>query len=325
MNDIFDKFAHNLVTLFAEPSDKLALAVSGGSDSMALLVLTNEFAKSRNIEISVITVDHHLRDVSRQEAEYVGEICSELDLTHVILDWQEPAKVNIQANARKARYDLLTSWCHDNGISYLLTGHHLDDQVENFFIRLSRGSGLFGLIDHRLGLYNGINVLRPLFNIPKSELQDYLKERGIRWYEDASNSDPKYLRSSVRHWLAQMPGELEPELFKQRVLQSQQHLRSAAAYIQKALDAEMEGRVVFHDRGAEYRPGGEDLIVHMTLSHLLCVVGGEEEMPRSESVIRLRQDLGNGKKRATLHGCVVSLKDGVFTIGHEKGRTKNLS
>lgn len=325
MTDILARFRRNFSELTTKVPKHLALAVSGGSDSMALLMLAKEWADEAGVRLSVLTVDHHLRDVSREEAEYVGDVCVQLGLVHQILDWDGCNTLlgNIQARARIARYDLMTGWCHEHGIDMLLTAHHLDDQVENFFIRLSRASGLFGLLDHSVGLYNEIKIIRPLFNIPKIELRAYLKEQGVRWYEDASNKDPKYLRSSVRKWLADMPGELEPDLFKVRLLQTQQHLRSAANYIEKALDREIEENVNFHEDCAEYRMSQDELISHMTLSHLLNKIGRGLEPPRSESVVRLREQMLSGGKRATLHGCVVEMRsDGIVVINRERGRKK---
>lgn len=303
---------------------------------MALLMIASKWAEAEGAKLSVLTVDHHLRDVSREEADYVGEVCAQLGLRHQILNWDIRATSlgltktsigNIQALARAARYDLMTGWCHENGIKNLLTAHHLDDQVENFLIRLSRASGLFGLLDHSLGLYNKINILRPLFNIPKLELLSYLEEKGVRWYEDASNADPKYQRSNIRKWLAAMPQELKPELFKSRVLQSQRHLRSAANYIQRALDKELEENVVFHEDSAEYLMSQDKFIAHMTLSHLLTLIGRQDEPPRSESVMRLRERMLLSGKKATLSGCLVEMRsNGAVVINRELGRnTQSLS
>jgi tRNA(Ile)-lysidine synthase len=338
-NKISLQFQKNIAELAAYPPKALALGVSGGSDSMALLMLAKEWSDQHGAKISVLTVDHHLREESRQEAEYVGLVCGQMGLEHEILDWDEllspsdersedprvlgvrycrrpldqvrgkqvvKSEGNIQSRARKARYELMTGWCHENNISTLLTAHHLDDQVENFIIRLSRGSGLFGLLDHSFGLYNKINILRPLFNIPKKELQSYLVENNIKWCEDPSNHNPKYQRSNVRKWLDQMPLELEPELFKARVLQSQRHLRCAADYIQRDLDRELQENTIFHEGYVEYRMTSDPLMGHMTLSHLLCAVSVQEDAPRGESVELLRKNLLEGLKKATLHGCVVS-------------------
>lgn len=326
MRNLLARFQQNLSELECKVENGLALAVSGGSDSMALLVLASQWASEAGVALSVLTVDHHLRAVSREEAEYVGKVCAQLGLPHQILDWipqDGNSNSNIQARARKARYDLMTNWCHEHGIKTLLTAHHLDDQVENFFIRLSRASGLSGLLDHSIGLYDKVQILRPLFNIPKLELRTYLNEQKVRWYEDASNEDLKYQRSSIRKWLASMPSELEPELFKARVLQSQQHLRSAANYIQRALDRELEEGVVIHENGAEYMISQDELIAHMTLSHLLMLVSGQDEPARSEAVMRLREQmLGSGKK-ATLHGCTVEMRgNGIVAINREVGRKR---
>lgn len=323
MSKLLERFQRNLIQLSPKISQHLALAVSGGSDSMALLMLAKKWAEGLGVKLSVLTVDHHLRATSREEADYVKEVCVRYDLPHLILDWNSDSSHNIQAKARTARYDLMTDWCHLQGIDTLLTAHHLDDQVENFFIRLSRASGLFGLLDHSTGLYNKIKIIRPLFNIPKIELQNYLKEQRITWYEDISNQDPKYLRSSVRQWLAAMPEGLKPDLFKLRLLKTQQHLRSTANYIKKIIDKEIDENVNFCDDRIEYRMNQDEMIAHMTLSNLLTMMGSTLEPPRSESLSRLIKQTQHEGKKMTLHGCIVwKASNGLIIINREKGRKK---
>jgi tRNA(Ile)-lysidine synthase len=182
---------------------QVALAVSGGPDSLALMHLAVAWRAERAgaPALTVLTVDHGLRQSSRREAELVGRMAEELDLPHAVLNWKSsgPQAPNLQARARAARYDLMAGFCHANGILALVTAHHLDDQAETFLMRLKRGSGLDGLaaIPER-GEWAGIAVLRPLLDVPKSRLVATLDAAGIGFVSDPSNSDPRFERARVR-------------------------------------------------------------------------------------------------------------------------------
>src|SRR5579872_5416214 len=130
------------------PSDitTLAIAVSGGPDSLALALLAHQWATSHGGKAIALTVDHRLREGSTAEAQQVHTWLTTIGLEHHILTWVgEKPQVAIQATAREARYRLLQTWCQERGIQALLTAHHAQDQLETFLIRLSKGSGLKGL------------------------------------------------------------------------------------------------------------------------------------------------------------------------------------
>jgi len=154
---------------------KVALAVSGGPDSVALMRLVARWraGPAKGPQLGVLTVDHQLRPGSREEAQYVGQIAAGLGLPHAILTWEheQMSTAGLQERARAARYDLMATYCHANDIPALVTAHHLDDQAETFLMRLKRGSGLDGLaaIPER-GAWAGITVLRPLLDVPKARL-----------------------------------------------------------------------------------------------------------------------------------------------------------
>ena len=114
----------------------IALAVSGGSDSMALLRLAEQWSKKNSVKISALTVDHGLRAEAAAEARQVADWCATLSLNHHTLRWEGvKPKTGLQAKARVARYDLMGDWCVSNGVSYLLTGHTMDDQAETVLMR----------------------------------------------------------------------------------------------------------------------------------------------------------------------------------------------
>ena len=149
----------NLSIIRAQP---IALAISGGPDSMAMLYMMHE----KGIEFVALTVNHNLRSEAIDEANYVASICADLDVEHVILEWQHMGVTsNIHDQARDARYSLMTDWCVAHNIQILCTAHHMDDCVEHFFIRVFRGAGLLGLIDHEEMLYNSITIALSLIHI----------------------------------------------------------------------------------------------------------------------------------------------------------------
>ncbi len=184
-------------------NNKIVVAVSGGIDSLSLLLITNEWAKNNNSIIIGLTVNHKLRKEAEEEALYVNNLCKKLGIKHYILNWEgEKPYTNIEAIARENRYKLIKEFCDKNNIKYVLVAHHLQDQAETFFIRLFRGSGIDGLssMESVTNLF-GINIIRPFLDIKKEDLKEYLVNKNIKWIEDPSNSDEKYLRNKIRNFL----------------------------------------------------------------------------------------------------------------------------
>ena len=180
---------------------RVALAVSGGPDSLALMQLAARLRAEFGVSLTVLTVDHGLRESSGEEAAMVGRQAAALGLPHAILTWAsgEFRAASLQARARAARYDLMAAYCHAHDIQALVTAHHLDDQAETFLMRLKRGSGLDGLaaIPER-GAWAGIAVLRPLLDVQKARLVATLREADVRFVCDPSNHDPRFERARVR-------------------------------------------------------------------------------------------------------------------------------
>ncbi|MFV9857059.1 MAG: tRNA lysidine(34) synthetase TilS, partial [Rickettsia aeschlimannii] len=201
---LYEKFEYNINNLIGNFGlSKISIAVSGGSDSVALLYLANIWAEKNNIELFVISVDHNLREQSKQETHYIQNISNSLNRKHYSLSFDHQNNFsNLQERAREGRYDLMTNLCLELDILVLLTAHHEDDYVENFCLRLERNSGIFGLSSSNINWYNNIQIIRPLYNIPKSELVEYLVSHNIKWFEDESNSSDKYRRNVIRQKLA---------------------------------------------------------------------------------------------------------------------------
>ena len=188
-----------------EQRPHLAVAVSGGADSMALAVLVDGWCKAHGGHLSALIVEHGLRLESAAEATLTAVRLGRLGIETHILAWTgEKPKSGVQSAARQARYDLLDRWCRTQGVLHLLTGHHADDQAETFLMRLGRGSGPDGLAAMApIRELTACRVLRPLLDFPKRRLLATLYAKGVDWVEDPSNADPKYARSRVRREMAE--------------------------------------------------------------------------------------------------------------------------
>ncbi|USG62704.1 tRNA lysidine(34) synthetase TilS [Sneathiella marina] len=178
---------------------RLAVAVSGGSDSMALALLARHWAAENSVDLEILTVDHGLRPASKQEAVTVGGWMKLLDLPHASLVWDGPHPTSgIQNAAREARYRLMAAYCKARNIQVLLLGHQLEDQLETFLMRFSKGSGLEGLASMREESQQfGIRLLRPLLGFKRQELRDFLTEEKQSWLDDPSNENPQFTRTQI--------------------------------------------------------------------------------------------------------------------------------
>ncbi|WP_282059789.1 tRNA lysidine(34) synthetase TilS [Roseobacter litoralis] len=182
----------------------VGVAVSGGSDSMALLVLLRDYAARNRIALSCATVDHGLRPEAAAEAEGVAAYCAAHDVPHVTLKWTGwNGKGNTQNAARVARYRLLADWARGQGITDIALGHTQDDQAETVLMGLARASGVDGLSamaarrDDR-----GLCWHRPLLAMSRAQLRGFLRGRGVAWCEDPSNEDDQFERIKARRALA---------------------------------------------------------------------------------------------------------------------------
>lgn len=191
-----ERFAHALADLGVSGNDHIMLAVSGGPDSLALLLLAHQWAGER---FTVATVDHRLRPESADEAVYVGQICQDLGIRHVTLVPSEPISGNIQSSARSARYALLAEAAKAQDCAFVATAHHGDDQLETLLMRLVRGSGVGGMAGIRAR--NG-QIIRPLLGFSKVELEAICTAAGIQPVRDPSNDHADFDRVAMRQWLA---------------------------------------------------------------------------------------------------------------------------
>ncbi|WP_199555551.1 tRNA lysidine(34) synthetase TilS [Sandaracinobacteroides hominis] len=215
----------------------MALAVSGGPDSLALLWLA---ARAFPQQAHVLSVDHGLRAEAAAECAMVAMHARSMGLPHTSFTLAMQKGASLQAEARGARYGAMGNWCRANGIGLLLTAHHLDDQAETVLLRLARGSGPGGLAGiRRSACIAGVCVLRPLLGWRRAELAEVVRKAGWEAVSDPSNSDPRYDRTAARALLAATDW-LHPE----RLAASTEHLAEAEAALGWAAERAWESRVV---------------------------------------------------------------------------------
>jgi tRNA(Ile)-lysidine synthase len=198
LSNIFKNFKNKLDRLNKK---SYTVAVSGGSDSLALVALTKAYSFTKKIKFRYVLVDHNIRKNSANEAKQVKNLLKKKKINLNIIVNKQKIINNIQGQARNIRYEILSNYCKKNKIKTLLTAHNLEDQVETFFIRLSRGSGLKGLSAMRplSRIGNKIDLYRPLLDTKKIFLIKISKIIFKKYFKDPSNNNFKYLRTKIRN------------------------------------------------------------------------------------------------------------------------------
>jgi tRNA(Ile)-lysidine synthase len=280
--DLSACFSADLAALW-QGEGRLALAVSGGPDSLALLLLAHTAMPGR---VAAATVDHGLRPESAAESGLVGQICSGLEVPHAALRVAvEPG--NIQAQARGARYAALAAWMEREGLEALATAHHADDQAETLLARLNRGSGVAGLAGVRArGVVPGTRMalIRPLLGWRRSELADVVAAAGLVPVQDPSNTDDRFDRARLRKALAGADWLDVPALALGAA-----NLADADTALDWAAQREWNEAVVKGPMGLTYRPTAPRAVALRVLTRIVTELDGEA--PRGSAVARLFDSL----------------------------------
>lgn len=261
----------------------MALAVSGGPDSLALLVLAHAALPGR---IAAATVDHGLRPEAAEESAMVAALCARLGVPHAALAVKvDPG--NIQAEARTARYAALADWMEREGLAALLTAHHADDQAETLLLRLGRGSGVGGLSGVRAKSTvpgTRLPLLRPLLGWRRSDLAEVVAAAGIGAVQDPSNTDDRFDRARLRKAMAGADWLDVPALAA-----SAAHLADADAALDWAAQREWSECVTKAPMGLTYRPQAPKAVALRVLARIVTELDGLP--PRGSAVARLFDSL----------------------------------
>ena len=295
---LVERFRSDLEAL-AEPAGAIGVAVSGGPDSLALLLLAAAAWPGR---VQAATVDHGLRAEAAAEARQVAAICNSIGCPLSILEVAVPAGgEGVQGEARRARYEALSSWMTESGIGLLLTAHHADDQAETLLMRLLRGSGVAGLAGVRairpLRAQDGVpRVARPLLGWRRDELAAIVRAAGIDAADDPSNRDPAFDRVRIRGRLAESEW-----LDVDALARSAAALADAEEALEAAAGRCFEERVEAEGVALLLRPAGVpvELLRRVVLRCLRSIA--PEAAPRGEQLGALLRRLGENET-ATLAG-----------------------
>lgn len=277
------------------PDGPLGIAVSGGGDSVALLLAAQQWAAARGRSIEVATVDHGLRPGSAAEAAGVARQAAALGVPHRTLEAGRLPSGNINAGAREARLSLLSGWARERGLSAILLGHTLDDQAETVLMRLGRGSGADGLAGMaEASRLLGTLWLRPLLGLRRAALRDWLAARGAAWVDDPTNEDPAHLRVRLRGLVAALEGAgipAEAIAASARRLAAQRRAldRATAVLAAQALGVGAAGEILI-DRAALAAADPE--IAGRLVASCIRAITGAPYAPRGEPLAAVVAGLG---------------------------------
>lgn len=296
------------------------MALSGGSDSMALLHLTLAWAAASKCHVSALVVDHQLRAGSSDEASAVAGRAEAAGATSTILRWDGPhPSAGIQEAARDARYSLMIAWCRGQGVGDLLVGHQMEDQAATVLMRIQRGSGVDGLAAMAaVTPRDGIRVHRPMLKLRREELRTWLQHRGIEWVEDPTNSVERYERNRLDDFLGRERGDDDLveklSLLAQRQASASDALEQMAQQLWQKHRSTRAGRTVFpasafHDSPAEIRLR----LLRLGMQEVTA------EWPRRAAAEALLQALGNSGK-ANAGGVLVRLTPASLEFTREPPR-----
>jgi tRNA(Ile)-lysidine synthase len=326
-SDDTEKLDNDFSALAGEPV--IALAVSGGADSLALMLLAQKWAAAlpNPPAIVVYSVDHGLRPEASAEVAMVIAAATKLGLSARGLSWTGvKPETGVQEAARTARYRLMGAAMAEDGATVLLTGHHRQDQAETVLMRLAHGSGIEGLKGMApMAEVEGVRVCRPLLNIDPAALRAVVDGAGLVPVDDPSNADPHYER--VR-WRQTMPQLSQLGLDAATLARFAERMAEADAAVAQMTDGCFAEIVRLDGFGAariELAPfvGLSPAIATRLLGRVLSVVGGRQKHRALGQVERLRRSIAEAALAAgtTVLGCVVRIKGDVITVAREPGRS----
>lgn len=312
-----------MISLLPLPDAPLGVAVSGGGDSVALLLLLHKAGYA----LHAATVNHQLRPEAATEAEGVARLCAKIGVPHEVLLWEnrQPGG-NLQQAARKARQALLAEWARRHGLADIALGHTLDDQAETVLMRLARGSGVDGLSGMATRRCDGgLCWHRPLLATRRADLRTFLRAEGQPWVDDPSNDDPKYDRVKARHALQILaPMGIRPEGLANTAahMRRARHALEAAVYAlaRDTTSVSAAGEVVIK----KWEPASRELQLRL-LAAALGWVSGSRYRPRFAALEALLEAaLCGGPLGKTLQGCRISRRKNAIVINREVAATPAL-
>jgi tRNA(Ile)-lysidine synthase len=315
----FEEFSTSLSV-----KENIAVAVSGGPDSLSLAFLAKCYAIKNKVKIKYFIVDHKLRKDSSLEANTVKTILKKIDINCKILSWngKKPSK-NIQSLARDKRYLLLTKECKKNNIKNLLLGHHVDDLSENFLIRIVRGSGLNGLISfNKKTKYKDQNlyILRPLLDVKKKDLI-YISSKVFDFFiNDPFNVNQEFKRTRIRNLLQSLEKE---GLDKKKLILTINNLKDSDKSIRFYVNRNLKENTVFLKKKNIYILNKSFMdqsheIIFRSLTKVIQILGKKNYPVRGKSINDLITRINTKSfSKTTLGGCFIERANETLLISRE--------
>lgn len=319
------------------------LAVSGGPDSTALLKLAADWraADPSRPKIFAATIDHGLRPGARAEAQAAAALAQSLGIPHSILLWEgEKPLASVQEKARAARYRLLVAHARQIGADVIVTAHHADDQAETVLMRMARGSGIAGLAGMRpLVALDGLQLVRPLLDIPKSALVAFCHAQRLPFAEDPSNADPRYARARLRMMADALAAQgLSARRFTELARRAARADAALAALARDAAarvttrepggGASVDFRALLGERQEMNPELSEEIGLRVLMAEVENLSAAPLRLHRLEGAFeRLRQACRRGESlKLSLGGALLRLEtSGWLTLEHEPARRRGRS
>jgi len=310
-----------------ERPERLGVAVSGGSDSLALLTLLNDWRATGGPELHAVTVDHGLRPEAAEEARMVARLCEGWTIPHTTLHWSGwTGTGNLPDAARRARYGLMAHWAAETGVPAIAVAHTADDQAETFLMRLARAAGLDGLSAMApRWQHGGITFLRPVLHATREELRKVLRGRGIGWADDPTNADTAYERVRARQVLETLaPLGIEAATLAEVAgnLAAARHVIDTQVAFAARNVARIEAGDVLLDRTALARLEPE--ITRRLLQKAILWISGADYPPRGPALTRAMRAIAAGDS-VTLHGCRFIARADTLRITREEQAVAGLT
>ena len=301
--------------------DRIALAVSGGRDSMALMYLVYRWKAhlALNIKIEVLTVDHNLRKAAQDECRFVQKIAKNYGFRHKVLTWQHGhIETSIQEKARNARYQLMLDYAREENIDTILTAHTSDDNIETFIMRLAKGSGLDGLKSiNKIRHEDGIQIERPLLSLSRSITTEILRSMGNEWVDDPTNDDESFERVKIRNNISSLSSF---NISSSNLTKTIQRLARAHESISFFTDLLSQELVELSELGYadvnfdKLRNYPKEIILRVFAKALTDINGGTVSLSSLEAVFA---ELIKTERSKTLNGCQIIPQKNKYVIVRE--------
>jgi tRNA(Ile)-lysidine synthase len=317
---IYLNFSSQLNTFIKK--NTFLVAVSGGPDSLALSALSHIYLIEKKTKVFFVLVDHGIRANSYKEAQNVKNLLKKKGISLIILKNNKKINKNVQSHAREIRYQLLLNFCKKHKIKFIMTGHHRDDQIETFLIRLSRGSGVQGLsaMSKVSNLSKNVKLFRPLLDEKKKNLIFLAKHYFGTIFKDPSNTNKKYLRTKIRSLIKQFE---KSGIKHDRIISSINNLASTRdtlnfylKKIEKNCLTKKKDSISINLKNFLLENNEIQLKI---FSNCITKVSKSYYPPRAKKVLNLLNRLHlNRKLKATLGGCVINCDKKNLIISKEE-------